>query len=79
MKRHIKKITNQEKSVIAILSSDKIDLKPTSMSGYKRGLLHNWTNSPQRCNNPVLTLNILNDIAPEYIKKKSFKSKNSWS
>lgn len=37
MKRYIKKITNQEKSVIVILSSDKIDLKPTSMFGLKEG------------------------------------------
>lgn len=47
MKIYIKKITNQEKSVIAISSSDKIDLKPTSMSGYERGLLHNSANSPE--------------------------------
>lgn len=69
MKIYIKKITNQEKSVIAILSSDKIDLKPTSMSGYKRGLLHN---APilQRCNNAILELNTFKDTVLDYIKRK---------
>lgn len=35
-KRYIKKITNQEKSGIAILSLDKTHLKPKRMFGIRR-------------------------------------------